>query len=166
MKRWYVVQTQFKGEAKAERHLLNQGFEAYVPRYRKTRRHARRVDVVLAPLFPRYLFVRMDLDMERWRSISGTVGVARIICSGEKPMAVPDGIIEEIQSRENGGGVVTLAPKIFTRGEPLRITEGAFADRIGLFEQMADNKRVLLLLDLMGREVRITAPLETLATAS
>ena len=81
-------------------------------------------------------------------------------------MAVPDGIIEEIQSRENGGGVVTLAPKIFTRGEPLRITEGAFADRIGLFEQMADNKRVLLLLDLMGREVRITAPLETLATAS
>lgn len=57
---WYAVYTQAGKERFALQNLANQGFEAYLPSYRKRRRHARRVDTVLAPLFPRYLFVRMD----------------------------------------------------------------------------------------------------------
>ena len=55
---WYVAQTQANAENKAVAHLARQGFATYLPRYLKRRSHARRVDVVAAPLFPRYLFVR------------------------------------------------------------------------------------------------------------
>ena len=57
---WYVVQVHAHAETKAQMHLTRQGFETYVPRYLKRRRHARRTDTVAAPLYPAYLFVRFD----------------------------------------------------------------------------------------------------------
>jgi transcriptional antiterminator RfaH len=66
MKQWYVVNTKAREETKALFNLKRQGFNPYLPQYKKTRRHARRTDTVLAPLFPKYLFVKFDLDMENW----------------------------------------------------------------------------------------------------
>ena len=57
---WYVVQTQVHAERKAAAHLNRQGFATYLPAYMKRRRHARQVQNVIAPLFPRYLFVAVD----------------------------------------------------------------------------------------------------------
>ena len=57
--RWYVVRTQPHAESKASAHLGRQGFETYLPRYLKKRRHARRVETVQAPLFP-LLSLRCD----------------------------------------------------------------------------------------------------------
>ena len=65
--RWYVAQTHRHAEAKATAHLGRQGFLVYLPRYRKQRRHARRIDTVTVPLFPSYLFV---LSGERLRSVN------------------------------------------------------------------------------------------------
>src|SRR5664279_2121840 len=94
---WYVVQTQPNAESKAVAHLERQGFATYLPRYLKRRRHARRVDVVAAPLFPRYFFVAADLAAQRWRSIYSTVGVSSIVCNGEIPSSVPDHIIASLK---------------------------------------------------------------------
>lgn len=51
----------------------------------------------------------------------------------------------------------------FRRGEVIRITAGALADQVGRFECATDEDRVVLLLDLIGRQVRIKPPLETVA---
>ena len=67
---WYVVQTKVNAEAKAGRNLIRQGFEIYLPRYLKRRSHARKIEKVAAPLFPRYLFVSVDMAKQRWRSNS------------------------------------------------------------------------------------------------
>ena len=76
---WYVVQTQVNAEAKAARNLMRQGFEIYLPRYLKRRSHARKIEKVAAPLFPRYLFVCVDMEKQRWRSIQSTFGVSRLV---------------------------------------------------------------------------------------
>jgi transcriptional antiterminator RfaH len=74
--RWFVAHTQPHAEVKATAHLARQGFQIYFPRYLKRRRHARKIETVAAPLFPRYLFVSVDKSVQRWRSIYSTVGVA------------------------------------------------------------------------------------------
>src|SRR5262245_29828364 len=112
MQRWYVAHTQANGEAKAAWHLRKQGFAVYVPRYRKRRSHARRVDFVPAPLFPRYLFVGFDPDVARWRAIRSTIGVSELVTNGERPAAVPEGIVEAIMAREDETGLVVVAPVI------------------------------------------------------
>lgn len=145
--RWYVVQTQPHSEGKAVAHLERQGFDTYLPRFLKRRRHARRIETIKAPLFPRYLFVRVDLASQRWRCIQSTIGVSRLVCNGEEPAGVSDSIVN---------GLVRLEPQHrFTEGEPVRVIEGALASCLGLYEGMADGDRVAILLELLGRRVRV-----------
>src|ERR1700738_5075035 len=107
-KRWYVVQTRPQSEGRAAAHLERQGFEIYFPRYLKRRRHARRVETVAVPLFPRYMFVAIDLAVQRWRSIQSTIGVARLVCNGDHPAEVQDSIIKGFKRGEDDRGFVRL----------------------------------------------------------
>jgi len=59
---WCAVQTHVRSEDKAAFHLRRQGYEVFLPKHLKRRKHARRIDWVSAPLFPRYLFVAIDPD--------------------------------------------------------------------------------------------------------
>src|SRR5260221_4478322 len=139
MMRWYVAHTQPLAEGKASWHLRNQDFAVYLPRYLKRRLHARRIDWVPTPLFPRYLFIGMDLAVARWRAIRSTIGIAGLVCHGDPPTPVPAGIVEAIQAREDDKGVVVLpvAP-IFGKGDRVQITEGALRGLSGLFEGATD----------------------------
>lgn len=164
--RWYVVQTQANAEIKAIAHLGRQGFTTYLPRYLKRRRHARRLDTIAAPLFPRYLFVEIDIDVQRWRSIYSTTGVSRLICHGDFPVPIPDAVISSLQGRENPLGYVQFddRPK-FGVGDKVRILEGAFYDRLGIYTGMPDHERVEILLELLGRKVRVLLDAEVIAAA-
>jgi transcriptional antiterminator RfaH len=154
--RWYVVQTQSHAESKAVEHLARQGFGAYLPRYLKRRRHARKVEMIAAPLFPRYLFVAVDLETQRWRAIHSTSGVARLVCNGDEPAPVPLEVVLGLQQREDAAGFVKLERRPqFTPGERVRVVDGIFTDTLGLFEGTTDRDRVAILLDLLGRKVRI-----------
>jgi transcriptional antiterminator RfaH len=164
--RWYVVQTQANAEHKAIAHLGRQGFTTYLPRYLKKRRHARRVETVSAPLFPRYLFVEIDMTMQRWRSICSTVGVSRLVCNGEQPACVPDAVIGSLKSREDTSGLIQLTHRPnFRCGDKIRIVEGAFYDCLGIYDGMTDRDRVEILLDLLGRKVRVLLDAEAIAAA-
>jgi transcriptional antiterminator RfaH len=163
---WYAVQTHPHSEAKAASHLERQGYTIYLPRYLKRRRHARRIEIVPAPLFPSYLFVTIDMLSQRWRSIQSTIGVSRLVCNGEEPAVLPDAVVNELQDRHDENGFIQLAlrPK-FTTGDKIRILEGAFADCFGLYEGVADRERIAILLDLLGRKVRVVLDGDVVAAA-
>lgn len=166
MKQWYVVQTRPHSENKAAAHLQRQGFNIYVPRYLKRRRHARRVETVAAPLFPGYLFVAIDLAVQRWRSIQSTVGVARLVCNGELPAEVPPGVIASLQSGEDDRGFVQLErTPPFRSGDKIRVLEGVFAACLGLFQGVTDGQRVAILIDMLGRKVRVVLDADTVEAA-
>ena len=164
--RWYVVQTQPNAERKAVAHLERQGFATYLPRYLKRRRHARRFDIVAAPLFPRYLFVEIDMAIQRWRSIYSTVGVSRMICAGDVPTPAPGHVVVTLKSREDAAGFIRLDRQpLFRLGEKIRVREGIFSDCLGLYDGMPDRDRVAVLLDLLGRKVRVLLDADAVAAA-
>ena len=163
--RWFVVQSQPNAEFKAVAHLNRQGFSTYLPRYMKRRRHARRIAHVPAALFPRYLFVGIDMGAQRWRSIFSTVGVSRLVCNGDVPAAVPNRVIENLRAREQDGLVKLDLRPSFRVGDKIRLLDGAFADCLGLYEGLKDGDRVALLLDLLGRRVRVTVGQDSVAAA-
>jgi len=155
---WYVVHTQPNRERQAAECIARQGFTVYLPRYLKKRRHARRVDVVDMPFFPRYLFVAIDVSKQRWRDINSTFGVSRIVASGGEIRPVMRGVVEAIKAREGADGYLhVLAPvTLLKAGAPLRVVSGVFDGCSGLFEALNDHDRVAMLLDLLGRKVRVT----------
>jgi transcriptional antiterminator RfaH len=165
-RRWYVAQTHVHAETKATFHLGRQGFEVYLPRYTKRRRHARRVDTVAAPLFPRYLFVSVDMATQRWHSIRSTIGITKLVTNGDVPAIVPPAIIEGLKRREDANGFVQLEHRPrFASGDKIRVLEGAFCDALGLFEGITGQERVAILLDLLGRKVRVVLGMDVIEAA-
>ena len=163
---WFVVQTQVNAEARAARNLLRQGFEIYLPCYLKRRCHARKIDEVAAPLFPRYIFVRIDMATQRWRSVQSTFGVAGLVLNGAEPAPVPTQVLRSLRAREDESGYVRLAerPK-FALGDKVRVIAGAFAENIALFEGLADRDRILVLLEMLGRKVCVSIEADMVAVA-
>ncbi len=166
MREWFAAHTQAKSEEKAAQHLIRQGFGVYLPRYMKRRSHARKIDYVAAPLFPRYIFVAMDIAKAQWRAISSTVGISHLICNGNKPIAIPEIIIDSIRAKENESGYIRVAESSsFHKGQAVGIVSGPFQDLTGIFQVMSDNERVMIFLDILGRHVRAHVPLSALRPA-
>lgn len=153
-RRWRLVRTHARREAFAAEQLQRQGFRVFLPRQLKTVRHARRLRVTLAAYFPGYLFVELDLAMDRWRSVGGTLGVAHLVGHGEQPAAVPRGVVEALIEAADERGV--LAGPQLRAGQQVRITAGAFADQLAVIERMDDAGRVRVLLEIMGAQAPVT----------
>jgi transcriptional antiterminator RfaH len=163
---WYLVHTLPNNETRADINLRRQGFGTYLPCYQRQRRHARRTDVVVRPLFPRYLFVQLDLARDMWRSVHSTFGVSTLVFASEKPAVLPLHVIDEIRAREDEDGFVALSlPAGLKPGSPVRLVDGLFADHQGVLERIADERRVSVLLSLLGRQVRVFVPAASVAVA-
>ena len=152
---WYAVLTQPHAESKAAAHLQRQGFKVYLPRYLKRRRHSRKIDTVAAPLFPRYLFVGIDMVAQRWRAVNSTFGVTQLVCQGDVPAVIPTEVITNLQEREDEHGFFFGFRPAFSPGDKVRMVGGAFSGCLGLVEGMRDNERVAILLELLGGKVRV-----------
>jgi transcriptional antiterminator RfaH len=159
MKTWCVVNTLPSQEVRAETNLRRQGYRAWLPFTLKTRRHARRVDTVRAPLFPGYLFVELDLERDGWASINSTYGVRRLLAQDSRPEVLPAPFVAGLQASVGEGGACQLdQPDDVEPGRQVKILSGPFAHQIAMVEQLVPRQRVLLLIDLLGGKVKMTVP--------
>ena len=164
--RWYVVQTHVNAEVKAVPISNARDLPSIFLAYLKRRSHARKVETVARPLFPRYLFVAIDVASQRWRSIQSTLGVSHLVCWSGHPASVENSVVDALKAREDEGGFIKLARRnCFSPGDKVRITEGAFIDNLALVEGVSDHERVAVLLDLLGRKVRVLVGADLIAAA-
>lgn len=156
MSAWAVANTLPHQEARAEDNLRRQGFHAWLPSILRSRRHARRIDTVRAPMFPGYLFVRLDPAGEHWKRINGTFGVRRLLTQGEKPQLLPEPFVSELRASMGEDGVCRLAGPDLDAGTRVRVMTGPFADCLATVTALAPGDRVRLLLSVLGGEVAVT----------
>jgi transcriptional antiterminator RfaH len=101
------------------------------------------------------------MAMQRWRCIQSTIGVSRLVCNGDKPATIQPQVLDEIRAREDGRGIIQIDNSArFARGDKVRVMDGVFSACQGLFEAIADNQRVAILLDLLGRKVRVVLEMD------
>ena len=129
----------------------------FLPRFLKSRRHARKFETVSAPLFPNYLFIILDPTRDRWRNVNGTYGVDRLLTQAGAPEPVPRGFVEQLWLAATPDGVVHSSPDL-KNGQTVRVTVGPFADLLGRLATLDDSKRVRVLLHLLGGEVPVLLP--------
>lgn len=157
MSAWAVVNTLPHQERRAEENLLRQGFRAWLPSMLRSRRHARRFDVVHAPIFPGYLFVGLDPAGEHWKRINGTFGVRRLLTQGEKPQLLPEEFVAGLREGMDENGICTPSPRSsLDPGTRVRVVAGPFADCLATVAELAPGDRIRLLLSVLGGEVAVT----------
>lgn len=140
-----------QADAMARTHLERQGFPVYAPTIARTVRHARQFVTRNAPLFPGYLFIRVDISRARWRSINGTRGVRGLVTAGDNPAPIPERAMTELLEAGN-----LLKP--LEVGTPLEILAGPFAGLTAQLLRLDGASRVAVLMELIGGRLSVNLP--------
>jgi transcription elongation factor/antiterminator RfaH len=165
MSRWYPVQTQPQRERLAAQQLENQGYAVFFPRRRRVVRHARRIETRETSYFPGYIFVRLDLAQDHWRSVNGTLGVRSLVMFGGSPASVPTAFVDFLRSCADENGCLAVRGH-FAPGDKVRINAGPFADVVGLIDRLEGGARIRILLELASGSLPVVTTPENLSLAS
>jgi transcription antitermination factor NusG len=122
------------------------GFTTYYPQIRMIR--PARPDGA-APLFTGYAFVEIE---SQWHQVEHTPGVHAVVKHDGRPAKVTDQVIDDLRAREVNGLIELPRPPPLRPGAKVRITRGAFADRIAIYAGMKPRQRIEILLGLLGGE--------------
>lgn len=153
---WFLVQSKPNCTQIALRHLSRQGFGTFLPVEDETRERNGKFLTMTRPLFPGYIFVSVNPQKGLWRSINATYGVSRLVSFGSLPAAVPQEFISELMARCDAEGKL-LPPDALRPGDQVVLTQGPFANFVAQVQQIAVDRRIWLLMELMGSQTRIAA---------
>ena len=158
---WLLAQIRPNSYRIAERNLQRQAFRTFLPMQEETRRVRGKFLTKLRPLFPGYLFVAIDSVVGGWSAVNSTIGITRLVSVGETPAAVPVRLVSDLMLRCDPDGKL-LPARTLKPGDRVTVINGPFADFAASIERLAPDRRVWLLLDLMGRETRVAVDPEQL----
>ncbi len=158
---WYLVQLKPNSVNIARRNLERQGFDCFCPLETRSVREKGRFVERSKPLFPGYLFVRFDPEVSGWRVINSTSGVSCVVAFGAAPRPVPSGLVDAIADRCSPEGILQGAADLSV-GDRVEVTTGPFAGFVAQIASLAPDKRVWVLLDLIGTATRVLIQPESL----
>ncbi len=153
---WLVVHTRPRQEAVAAENLGRQGFEVFYPRLRQRKRVGTRWEWVTGPLFPRYLFINVDIGNQGTAAIRSTRGVLELVRVGNAPAVVPAEVVGYLISRQD--------PELAAEnddswphkpGDRVEIASGPFAGFSGIYRVADGAQRVTLLVEILGRKTGV-----------
>ncbi|MGM0983308.1 MAG: transcription/translation regulatory transformer protein RfaH [Pseudomonadota bacterium] len=161
--RWYVIQCKGGESFRATEHLANQGYEIFHPVLQVQKKRRGKLEWVSEPLFPYYLFIRLDRLASNWRPIRSTRGVLKIVTFGlDRPVPVSDELIDTLL--ENGSGEEDASVNVYFRaGEAVEITEGPFKDLQAVFASHKGEERAIVLLNMLQKQQRLELPVAQLS---
>jgi transcription antitermination factor NusG len=147
---WFAVQVRARSEKLVAYILQNKGYEHLLPLYSVKRQRSDRVIGIQLPLFPGYLFCRLDLTT-RLLPLFTTPGVLRILGVGPTPSPVDDSEMNAILAILKTGRPTRPWP-MPVDGEQVRIEAGPLCGVQGILVGHKKNSRLV---------VSVTRPLES-----
>lgn len=154
MQSWYVIQTKPRREIQAQENLQRQGYKCYMPMMREKLYCRGRYKIRTEPMFPRYLFIQLDILSDNTASIRSTFGVNGLVRFGNHIPALPDEFIETLSlSTNTEDGCIERDLKVNWRaGDKLLITDGPLAGWEAIFKAEYGHDRVQILINLLGQQ--------------
>ena len=152
---WYLIHTKVRQECCAQENLERQGYTCFLPQIRAEKLRRRALVVVQEPLFPRYLFIRLDAGLEAkgWGPIRSTFGVTRLVTFGNQPARLSDMLVGSIRAQLED----VIAPKeFFEPGQALVVADGPFIGLDAIYQIRDGEGPVMVLLNILSKPVQLS----------
>ncbi|MBZ9556607.1 MULTISPECIES: transcription/translation regulatory transformer protein RfaH [unclassified Modicisalibacter] len=160
--RWYLIQCKGGESFRASDNLANQGYEIFHPVLQVQKKRRGKLCWLDEPLFPYYLFIRLDKLASNWRPIRSTRGVLKLVGFGDAPVAVDDALVETLRGNAAASVDARGVNVYFRAGEAVEIGEGPFRALSAVFERQKGEERAIVLLNLLHGQQRLEVPVEHL----
>jgi transcriptional antiterminator RfaH len=165
MEAWYAVHAKARQERLAAEHLTRQHYRVYLPLLRSPKRRRGLWRDAIEPLFPGYLFIRLNLRLHNTAPIRSTHGVTGLVRFGGEPRPVPEELVERLLTAETDPEGTILQEHLFQSGDRVEIASGPLAGLKAVFLAASGQERAHLLLDLLGRNNRVVVSRHQLVRA-
>jgi transcriptional antiterminator RfaH len=151
---WFVIHTKSRDEYRVKNNLGGMGIETLLPLYKNYKSLRERICPVVNPLFPNYVFARLNLAQHYYK-VKWTRGVNRILGVGAEPTPISDTVIQTLKEQMDKDNTVQLLEDL-KEGNKVQITSGPLRDFVGVFQKgMSSGGRVRILLSLIGKELPV-----------
>lgn len=161
---WFLAQLKPNSSHIAERNLTRQGIRTFLPTEDCTKRMRGKFVTAPRPLFPGYIFVQIDTGAGNWRTINSTHGITRLVSFGREPAPLPLDIVSQLMLRCDAAGKL-LPPTLLKPGDQVCLTSGPFADFVGRIEAIAPERRIWVLMEILGGQTRVAVAADQLRMA-
>jgi len=141
------------------RQMRDKGYEEYLPVYRSRRRWSDRVKEMELPLFPGYIFCKLDVAQRL--PILVIPGVTSIVGSGKVPLAIPDEEIAAVRSVVASGLTYGPWPSLCT-GQQVRVRSGPLQGLEGVVLQIRNTYQLIVSVPLLSRSVSVLIDRESI----
>jgi len=149
---WFAILARTGREKYATMLLENAGFECFLPISKSTRKWSDRMKEIEVPLFPGYLFCRMNPN-DRLPVLT-TPGVIQIAGTGKTPIPVEEHEIAAVQQVEKSG--LAAMPWPYLRvGSIARIEEGPLRGLSGIVIRIKSALKLVLSVELLQRSIAV-----------
>lgn len=149
---WFALQVNSRKESWISAHLVGQGYECFLPKYKSVRQWSDRRKEIESPLFPGYLFCRFNF-LERL-PILKTPGVIQIVGCNRNAVPIDEQEIQAMQRLTESSFARQPWPYLEV-GERVRIQSGALRGLEGILVSLKDNYRLVLSVTLLKRSVAV-----------
>ncbi len=149
---WFAIRVKSNYEKLVSATLRGKGFDEFVPTYRVRRQWSDRTKVKDRPLFPGYLFCRLDL--KKRLPLLTTPGFLYIVGKGNVPEPVEEREVLAIQAVVYSGIPAVPWPSIAV-GQKVRLERGPLRGIEGVITKIADEERIYLNATLLQRSVSV-----------
>lgn len=154
---WYTLHAKPHKERQVQAVLSARGMQVYFPTVPVT---ARRGRPAVRAFFPRYLFVRADLEQVGLWTLRYAPGASGVVMFGDTPARVTDEVIAALQTRLAGVDasagtrrvIVDARGEIIAPGDRVAVTVGPLAEFEAVFERrLSAAGRVRILIHWLQR---------------
>jgi len=153
-KNWFAVFTVPRNEKRVAEHFRIREIESFLPLFESQRRWRDGSKPVLQlPLFPCYIFVRIDRRMRV--SVLEVPGVIMIVGSMRQALQVPDSYIQVLREGLRQGKIEAHECLHVEAGAKVRIRSGLMAGMEGVLIRKKNSFRVLLTLEMIMKSMTV-----------
>lgn len=152
---WYLIYTKPRHEKKLHIRLNERNIHSFLPTKKMLRTWHDRKKCIEEPLFPSYVFIYLN-DMQNYYDAIDTEGALYYVRTGNEVARVGESIISNIKLLTTGENDVEVSYSRFLPGHRLVITEGALAGLSGEVVRCDSKHKLLIRVDLLGRNLLLT----------
>lgn len=156
---WFLAQLKPNCSNIADKNLKRQGFQTFLPLEERTRQRNGKFLTTMQPLFPGYIFVAFDVARGLWRTVNSTFGVTRLVGIGKEPAVIPVNLVTQLMLRYDSKDKL-LRSRALKVGDQVTLTKGPFANFAAEVESIAPDRRVWVLMEIMGAHARVAVSAE------
>jgi len=149
---WYALRVRPRYEKTVASTLLAKGYEGFLPLYRHKSRWSDRIKEVLLPLFPGYLFCRLDINHRLPVLVSP--GVIEVVGIAKSPYPIEETEIAALQSIVVSN--LQAEPRTYLNiGSRVLIELGPLSGVEGILTGKKGNRKLVVSVSLLQRSVAV-----------